>query len=611
MKTGEKNKKDLLKFITCGSVDDGKSTLIGRMLYDAKLLYADQEKALLLESKIGGSGNPDYSLLLDGLMAEREQRITIDVAYRFFSTDLRSFIVADTPGHEEYTRNMAVGASFADLAVILVDASKGIVAQTMRHIRICALMGIRYFVFAVNKMDLVDYCEETFSRIAEHAARLGGTLGLQEMQIIPVSATRGDNITKVSKNMPWYLKKTLLEYLETVEIERNAVEKGLIMPVQRVCRPNQSFRGFQGHIESGEVRVGDKVTVLPGGERAVVRELYVTNQSAERAVNGQAVTIRLDREIDISRGHIILKDAKLKVAKLFRATILWMDDKELIQGREFLIKIAAKTVPAVVINIRNKIDILGGEPLAVKSVKKNDIVTCDLSLSESIVCSLFERQKTMGSFVLIDRISNMTSACGRIEYFLRRGDNLIWQTLDITRGMRSERMGQEPVTFWFTGLSGAGKSTIANAVETELYRRGKYTMLLDGDNIRMGLNSNLGFTESDRTENIRRIAEVSKLMNDAGLIVLSAFISPFRCDRENAKRIIGEDSFVEIYISTPLEECEKRDKKGLYQKARRGEIPNFTGINSPYEPPEAPDIIINTSECSVEKAVSLILGYIF
>lgn len=612
MDNNKKVKSDLLKFITCGSVDDGKSTLIGHMLYDAKLLYTDQENALILESKIGNnSGKLDYSLLLDGLIAEREQRITIDVAYRFFSTNRRSFIVADTPGHEEYTRNMAVGASFADLSVILVDATKGIMPQTMRHIRICALMGIKYFIFAINKMDLVDYNEYVFNNIVRTLEGQINKLNLHCAVMIPVSATEGDNVIRRSNNMQWYHGKTLLNFLETINIESTITSEGFIMPVQRVCRPNQHFRGFQGHIEAGEISLEDLVTVLPSGEHAVVQEIYSTNQSVEKATKGQAVTIRLNREIDISRGSIISKNATLKVAKLFRATILWMDDRELIQGREFLLKLGTKITPAVVINLKCKLDLDGENQLTVNNAKKNDILLCDLSLSEDIVCSQFEQHKTMGSFILIDRISNMTSACGRIEYFLRRGDNLTWQTLEITREMRSSRLNQKPVTLWFTGLSGAGKSTLANAVEKELYRLGKHTMLLDGDNIRMGLNRNLGFEEKDRVENIRRIAEVSKLMNDAGLIVLSAFISPFRCDRASAKKIIGEDHFVEIYVSTPLDECERRDVKGLYRKARLGDIPNFTGIGSPYEPPVEPNITINTLEYSIEDAVRHILEYIF
>ncbi len=604
------NERDLLKFITCGSVDDGKSTLIGRMLYDAKLLYTDQEEKLKLESKINNKGILDYSLLLDGLIAEREQGITIDVAYRFFSTNKRSFIVADTPGHEEYTRNMAVGASFANLAVILVDATKGIVEQTMRHIRICSLMGIRCFAFVINKMDLIDYCEDTFIRISKSIIQIVKTMNLIEFEIIPVSATEGDNITKQSTNTPWYNGKVLLEYLETVKIEKGIIHSGFILPVQRVCRPNQKFRGYQGQVESGSVELGDEVTILPSSERAAVQEIYVTDQSMQKAEKGQAVTIKLNREIDISRGCVISKNADLKVAKLFCATILWMDDRELFQGREFLIKIANKIVPAVVIKLKYKLDIVSEKKLAVNSAKKNDIVICDLRLSENIVCNCFETQKTMGSFILIDRISNMTSACGRIEYFLRRGENLTWQNLYVTREMRSRILSQTPITLWFTGLSGSGKSTIANSVEKELYRLGKHTMLLDGDNIRMGLNNNLGFEERDRIENIRRVAEVSKLMNDAGIIVLTAFISPFQRDRENAKRIIGEKSFIEIYISTPLEECEKRDRKGLYKKARLGEIPNFTGINSPYESPTSPDLTIDTTKCSVEEAVQSILTII-
>lgn len=612
MKKSGNSTRRLLKFITCGSVDDGKSTLIGHLLYDAKLLYADQETALELESKIGSnSGNIDYSLLLDGLLAEREQKITIDVAYRFFSTNRRSFIVADTPGHEEYTRNMAVGASFADLAVILVDATKGIVLQTLRHIRICMLMGINHFVVAVNKMDLVNYSKRVFDQISNEVIEKMKDHELGCLQMIPVSATQGDNITVLSSNMTWYHSVPLLDFLETVEIGSSKIENGFIMPVQRVCRPDQSFRGFQGHIESGEIEIGDEVTILPRGEHATIQKLYSTNQVVDKVSQGQAATIGLNREIDVSRGCVITQKSTLRVAKLFRATVLWMDDKELVQGREFFLKLGTKVTPAVVVNLKCKLDIDDQKELIVSNAQKNDIVLCDLSLNEDIACCQFEQHRVMGSFILIDRVTNMTSGCGRIEYFLRRGENLTWQQLAVTRDMRSKILMQKPLTLWFTGLSGAGKSTLANAVELELHKLGKHTMLLDGDNIRMGLNRNLGFEEKDRVENIRRIAEVSKLMNDAGLIVLSAFISPYRCDREKAKEIIGEDCFVEIYVSTPLSECERRDVKGLYKKARRGEIPNFTGISSPYEPPKEPNIRINTLDYSIEDAVAHILEYIF
>ena len=598
----------LLKFITCGSVDDGKSTLIGHMLYDAKLLFADQERALELDSKVGSrEGKIDYSLLLDGLMAEREQGITIDVAYRYFTTENRSFIVADTPGHEEYTRNMAVGASFADLAVILVDASQGILVQTRRHARICALMGIKYFVFAVNKMDLVRYDKKTYAKIEKEIKKLAIDLDLHSVVAIPVSATEGDNVTIKSSHMSWYQGKTLLDYLETVNVESDVTEQGFVMPVQRVCRPNHHFRGFQGQVEAGRISSGDEITVLPSGEKALIESILVLDKKVDYAEKGQPVTIQLNREIDVSRGCVLCKDAGLKVSNMFTSTLLWMDDVPLAQGKNFLLKIGTKTIPATVMSIKYKVDIHSGEQLAASKLYKNEIAVCDLVLAEDIVYDIFKEHKDLGCFILIDRVSNMTSACGVVEHSLRRSENLTWQKLDITREVRAEKMGQKPLTLWFTGLSGSGKSTLANELEKALSVSNKFTMLLDGDNVRMGLNQNLGFEEADRIENIRRVAEVSKLMNDAGLIVLTAFISPYRSDRERARKIIGEDSFIEIYVSTPLEECEKRDVKGLYKKAREGKIPNFTGISSPYEPPMNPEIVIDTSKCTLQEAVERIL----
>lgn len=598
----------LLKFITCGSVDDGKSTLIGHMLYDAKLLFADQERALELDSRVGSrEGQIDYSLLLDGLMAEREQGITIDVAYRYFTTEKRSFIVADTPGHEEYTRNMAVGASFADLAVILVDASQGILVQTRRHARICALMGIRHFVFAVNKMDLVRYDQRLYRKIEKEIKKLAVDLELDHVNVIPVSATEGDNVTLKSPNMPWYQGKPLLGHLETVNVEDETEEQGFVLPVQRVCRPNHTFRGFQGQVESGEVKTGEEITVLPSREKAVVQSILVTDQEASEASKGQAVTVTLDREIDVSRGCVLMRDADLIVSSMFTATILWMDDTELTQGKNFLVKIGTKLIPAAVMDIKYRVDINTGEHLAATHLYKNEIAVCDIAAAAEIVYDTFRKHKGVGSFILIDRVTNMTSACGVVEHSLRRSENIVWQKLDITREIRAGKMGQKPLTLWFTGLSGSGKSALANEIEKRLSVAGKYTMLLDGDNIRMGLNKNLGFEPEDRIENIRRIAEVAKLMNDAGLIVLTAFISPFASDRQNARDIIGEGNFVEIYVSTPLEECERRDIKGLYRKARDGRIPNFTGISSPYEAPEDAEIVIDTSKQSVEESVDMVL----
>lgn len=597
----------LLKFITCGSVDDGKSTLIGHMLYDAKLLFTDQEESLELDSKIGSrEGAIDYSLLLDGLMAEREQGITIDVAYRYFTTDNRSFIVADTPGHEEYTRNMAVGASFADLAVILVDASKGVLTQTRRHTRICSLMGIKHFVFAVNKMDLIDYSKRTFDKIKKAIKILLAEFDYDTATIIPVSATEGDNITEKSKNLPWYKGKTLLSYLENIDVSEDPTEVGFTMPVQRVCRPNLNFRGFQGQIESGTISVGDKITVLPSNECANVKTIYQGDKEVQSSSVGYAVTIQLDDEIDVSRGCVLVKDTELYSNTMFSATLLWMDDTKLVPGKNFLIKLGTTLSPATVMSIKYKIDVNTGEEVYSDGIYKNEIARCEISVPSKVVFDLFTNNKSLGSLILIDRITHMTSACGVIQESINRSNNLTWHSMDITREARENALDQKAKTIWFTGLSGSGKSTLANEIEKRLVSMGKHTMLLDGDNVRMGLNKNLGFNEADRIENIRRIAEVSKLMNDAGLIVLSSFVSPFTRDRRSAKEIIGED-FIEVYVSTPIEECERRDVKGLYKKARSGAIENFTGISSPYEAPVNPDINIDTSKYPLEECVDIVM----
>lgn len=597
----------LLKFITCGSVDDGKSTLIGHMLYDAKLLFADQKRALELDSKVGSRGGEiDYSLLLDGLMAEREQGITIDVAYRYFTTERRSFIVADTPGHEEYTRNMAVGASFADLAVILVDASQGVLTQTRRHTRICSLMGIKHFVFAVNKMDLIDFEQEKFQKIQKDIKVLLAEFEYSTAQMIPVSATEGDNITKRSVHMPWYTGKTLLDYLETINVKENPAETGFTMPVQRVCRPNHTFRGFQGQIESGSVSVGDAIKVLPSGESAKVTLIYEGDKEVQTSATGHAVTIQLDTEIDVSRGCVLIRDTSLNVNSMFAATLLWMDDVKLLPGRNFLLKLGTQSVPATIMKIRYKIDVNTGEEVYADAIYKNEIALCEISTASKLVFDEFEKNNALGSLILIDRVSHMTSACGIVEHTLNRENQLTWHNMDITRSFREEQLGQTAKTIWFTGLSGSGKSTLANELEKRLAAMGKHTMLLDGDNVRMGLNRNLGFREADRIENIRRIAEVSKLMNDAGLIVLTSFISPFAQDRQNAREIIG-DAFMEVYVSTPMEECERRDVKGLYKKARNGELDHFTGVTSPYEVPQHADVVVDTSKFSVEACVDQIL----
>jgi len=609
-----KNGPGLLKFITCGSVDDGKSTLIGHMLYEAKLLYADQKRALELDSKVGSRGGKiDYSLLLDGLMAEREQGITIDVAYRYFTTEKRSFIVADTPGHEEYTRNMAVGASFADLAVILIDASQGVLVQSRRHTRICAMMGIRHFVFAVNKMDLIGYDRERFCRLENELRRLVSEFQPVSVRIIPVSATEGDNIIRKSPNTHWYDGPALLEYLENIDVHESDTENGFVMPVQRVSRPDRTFRGFQGQVASGSIEVDDQVTVLPSGEKAAVSKLFVTDKCVNSVEKGQSVTVQLDREIDVSRGNVIEGDASsLNVGSLFSASILWMDDVNLVAGRSYMIKLGTKVMPATVLKINYKVDVNDGSGIPADMLRKNEIAMCDIAVSDKLVFNNFRKNdggscdRALGTFLLIDRVTNMTAACGTVTEALKRDNDIRRQELDITKELRSLQKGQKPLTVWFTGLSGSGKSALANALEKRLVAMGKHTMLLDGDNIRLGLNKNLGFEESDRAENIRRIAEVAKLMNDAGLIAMTSFISPFKSDRRSAREIIGRE-FFEIYVSTPLEECERRDVKGLYKNAREGKIPNFTGISSPFEEPENADLTIDTSKLGIEECVDLIM----
>ncbi len=603
--------KDLLRFITCGSVDDGKSTLIGHMLYDAKLIFTDQEQALKLDSKVGSrEGAIDYSLLLDGLSAEREQGITIDVAYRYFNTDKRSFIVADTPGHEQYTRNMAVGAAFADLAVILVDANQGLLMQTKRHTRINALMGIKHFVLAVNKMDLVDYDYRRFEEIKEAFMSFTQSFDIDSIEVIPLSATEGDNLVELSKNTPWYKGSPLLPYLESIDVSKDERDEPFVLPVQRVSRPSSHFRGFQGQVEAGQLEAGAQVTVLPSRERAEVKALYNTDQRVKQVDKGNAVTVQFDREVDVSRGAVITTDRSMEVADMFKATILWMDDQELVEGRNYLLKLGSRSIPAMVMNIKHKIDVNTGESVQAQKLYKNEIAECDISLSENIPFDAFDNNEAMGSFILMDRVTHMTSAAGTVEHSLRRSTNVQWQATDIDRAIRSKQKDQTPLTVWFTGLSGSGKSTLANALEKRLVSMGKHTMLLDGDNVRKGLNKNLGFQEEDRIENIRRISEVSKLMNDAGLIVLASFIAPYENDRESAREIIGDERFIVVHVNTPLEVCEERDVKGLYKKARNGDIPNFTGVSSPYEPPVEPLLRVDTSETSTEEAIDLVMNAI-
>lgn len=521
---------------------------------------------------------------------------------------LIELIVADTPGHEEYTRNMAVGASFAELAIILVDASQGILIQTKRHARICSLMGIRHFVFAVNKMDLVYYSQKEFEKIEKEINEFARKLDLRDITVIPVSATNGDNVTNRLNNMNWYKGKTLIEYLETVDVDDALMEEGLVLPVQRVCRPDYSFRGFQGQVESGCLCIGDEIEVLPSKQKAKVESLFNTDRNVNKIHEGQAVTIKVDREIDISRGCVIVKDTSLKVSDTFKSTVLWMDDTELMEGKSFLLKLGTKLVPATVLSVDYRIDVNTGEQIVSDKLNKNEIAVCKIGVTEKIVLDEFEKHRSLGHFILIDRITNMTAACGVVNHVMRRTDDLFWQEMDVTRNVRANMKNQTPLTLWFTGLSGAGKSTIANEIEKRLVIAGKHTMCLDGDNVRLGLNKDLGFVEKDRGESIRRIAEVAKLFNDAGLIVITSCISPYELDRDTARKIIGNSNFVEVYVSTPLSQCEKRDVKGLYKKARKGQILNFTGVNSIYEMPSNAEIVVDTTYMGVEETADYVMS---
>lgn len=597
----------LLRFVACGSVDDGKSTLIGRMLYDAKLIFADQAQTLELDSRTrGAEGEIDYSLLLDGLFAEREQGITIDVAYRYFATEKRSFIVADCPGHEEYTRNMAVGASASDLAVILVDVTKGLLPQTHRHARICSLVGIRHFVFAVNKMDEVDYDQHAFDQVSAAIKAFMEEFPYEGLTIIPTSAKQGENVTSTSDSMPWYTGLPLLACLEQADVNTSGADQGFTLPVQRVCRLEKS-RGYQGTVASGSLSVNDAVCVFPSETTSHVTQILVAGKPQDTAYKGQAVTVALADELDISRGCVIEKDSTVEASNLFVARLLWMDEAPLVENKSYLFKLGTKEVPGSVYEIACRIEEATGDKLPAKQGKKNEILECKVVLSEKVVYERFCDNRMLGSMILIDRLTNATAAAGVIDHKLSRADNLTYQQTDITRKMREQALQQRGVTIWLTGLSGSGKSTLANEVEKQLHALGIHTMLLDGDNIRLGLNKNLGFTEADRIENIRRIAEVAKLLNDGGLVVLTAFISPFAADRQNAKDIIGEANFIEVFVSTPLEECERRDVKGLYKKARAGEIPNFTGISSPYEAPECPQVEVNTADAALEDCAKQII----
>ncbi len=585
--------KPLLRFITCGSVDDGKSTLIGRLLYESKRLFDDQLVALEADSRRHGTQGEriDYALLLDGLAAEREQGITIDVAYRYFDTDRRKYIVADCPGHEQYTRNMATGASTADLAVVLVDARKGLLQQTRRHSYIISLLGIGQVVLAVNKMDLVDYDAAVFERIAGEYAALAAQMGIAHVQAIPLSALEGQNLSARSALMPWYAGPTLLEHLDTVAIAGHDAGGGLRLPVQWVNRPHQDFRGFAGTLAAGQVRGGDPVVVLPSARRSTVREVLGPDGPLDVARAGQAVTLVLADEIDVSRGDVIAAAGDPpEVADQFAAHVLWMDDAALLPGRPYWLQIGSRTVAASISEIKHRIDVNTQDKLAAKRLELNEVGYCNLSLDEPIAFEPYARNRALGGFILIDRQSNATVAAGTLDFALRRAGNVHWQHMDVDRAARARIKGQTPRVLWFTGLSGAGKSTIANQVEKRLHARGCHTFLLDGDNVRHGLNRDLGFTDEDRVENIRRVAEVARLMVDAGLIVLVSFISPFRAERQMARELFAGGEFIEVFVDVPLEVAESRDVKGLYRKARAGQIPNFTGIDSPYEPPEAPEL---------------------
>jgi len=606
--------KSLLRFITCGSVDDGKSTLIGRLLYDSKMIFEDQLVALEADSKrVGTQGQGlDFALLVDGLAAEREQGITIDVAYRFFSTDKRKFIVADTPGHEQYTRNMVTGASTADLAVILIDARKGILEQTRRHSFLVSLMGIRHAVLAVNKMDLVGYDRAVFDRITADYRAFAAQLGLEAVVAIPLSGLAGDNITSRSANTPWYDGPVLMDHLETVELDAERLQrKPFRLPVQWVNRPNLDFRGFSGMIASGAVRPGDKVRVEPSGRPATVARIVTKDGDLDIAVAGQSVTLTLAEEVDCSRGDILAAVGEPpEVADQFETTVVWMAEEHLLPGRAYWLKIGARMVAATVTEIKHRININTLEHLAAKQLELNEIAICNISLDRAIGFDPYKDIPDTGGFVLIDRITNATVGAGMIRFALRRAHNIHWQAVDVSKATRAQDLGQKPALVWFTGLSGSGKSTIANLVEKRLQAEGKHTYLLDGDNVRHGLNRDLGFTDADRVENIRRVAEVAKLMTDAGLIVLASFISPFRSERRMARDLLEPGEFLEVFVDTPLAVAEARDVKGLYKKARAGELKNFTGIDSPYEAPEAAEIVVNTAAMSAEAAAEIIVAHL-
>jgi len=603
--------KTMLRFITCGSVDDGKSTLIGRLLYDSKMIFEDQLAALEADSKrVGTQGAEiDFALLVDGLAAEREQGITIDVAYRFFSTEKRKFIVADTPGHEQYTRNMVTGASTADLAVILIDARKGVLTQTRRHSYLAHLIGIRHIVLAVNKMDLVDYSQPRFDEIVAEYRAFASSIGISAFVAMPISGFKGDNITAPSPNTPWYTGPSLVEHLEQVEVDSATDQaRPFRMPVQWVNRPNLDFRGFSGLIAGGAVKPGDQVRVLPSGKTSTVSRIVTLDGDLDQAVAGQSVTICLADEIDCSRGDVIATaDQPPQAADQFEATIVWMDDDAMLVGRSYWLKLGTQTVSVTVQQPKYTVNVNTLDHLACKTLELNAIGVAEIATDKPLVFEPYADSRTLGGFILIDKLTNRTVGAGMLHFALRRAQNVHWQATDITREVHASLKNQKPKVLWFTGLSGSGKSTIANEVEKRLNLMNRHTFLLDGDNVRHGLNRDLGFTEADRIENIRRVGEVAKLMADAGLIVLTAFISPFRAERDMVRKMLPEGEFVEIFVDTPLEVAEARDVKGLYKKARSGALKNFTGIDSPYEPPEDPDIRVNTVEMTPEEAAEHIV----
>ena len=605
--------KSFLRFITCGSVDDGKSTLIGRLLYDSKLIYEDQLASIEKDSvKSGTQGDKiDLALLVDGLAAEREQGITIDVAYRFFSTDKRKFIVADTPGHEQYTRNMATGASTADVAILLIDSRYGVQVQTRRHAYIASLLGIKHVVVAVNKMDIMDFDQRVFADIETDFRDFAKDLGFEEIMCIPMSALDGDNVTTKSERAKWYKGPALLSYLEDVDVDTATLDNPFRLPVQWVNRPNLDFRGFSGTIASGTVSEGDEIIVIPSGKRSTVKDIVTYSGNLKSAREDQAVTITLNDEIDCSRGDIICAaEFPAEQSDQFQAHMLWMDEAELFPGRQYLLKTTNKTVPASVTNLKHKVNVNDLSEEAGKTLELNEVGVVTLSLGAPIAFDAYNDNRMTGSFILIDRHTNATVGVGMLDYSLRRASNVVWQDLNVSKRERAEMKNQKPAVLWFTGLSGSGKSTIANLVEKRLFDLGRHTYILDGDNVRHGLNKDLGFTDADRVENIRRVSETSKLMADAGLVTLVSFISPFRAERQIARSMMDDGEFIEIHVNTPLEVAEKRDVKGLYAKARAGEIKNFTGIDSAYEEPLNAELTINTVEMSAEDAAEQIVSYL-